>query len=120
MGMRTKKEIRPGPSPEGLDHGIAGMVALFGARSILATIARDGEVASCNDKEVARSLGVFDMKTNRRDPDGKGRLVYSTNLGRVCPGCGCPTHDCKCSQQANDEPIPGRIVAKLRLEKNGR
>ena len=60
------------------------------------------------------------MKTNRREPDGKGRLVYSTNLGRVCPGCGWPTRDCKCSHHADDEPIPGRIVAKLRLEKKGR
>jgi translation initiation factor 1 len=65
-------------------------------------------------------MGVFAMKTNRREPDGKGRLVYSTNLGRVCAGCGWPTRDCKCNQQADDEPIPGRIVAKLRLEKKGR
>jgi translation initiation factor 1 len=51
----------------------------------------------------------------------KGRLVYSTDVGRVCPGCGWPTHDCKCRQRAaNAEPIPGRIVAKLRLEKKGR
>src|SRR5204862_1959865 len=60
------------------------------------------------------------MKTNRQGSGGKGRLVYSTNLGRVCPGCGWPPRDCKCSQQADDEPIPGRIVAKLRLEKKGR
>lgn len=60
------------------------------------------------------------MKTNRREPDGKGRLVYSTNLGRVCPGCGWPARDCKCSQPAVDEPMPGRIVATLRLEKKGR
>ena len=60
------------------------------------------------------------MKTNRREPDGKGRLVYSTNLGRLCPGCGWPTRDCKCSHHADDEPSPGRIVAKLRLEKKGR
>ena len=65
-------------------------------------------------------MGVFAMKTNRRKPDGKGRLVYSTNLGRVCAGCGWPTRDCKCSQHSDDEPIPGRIVAKLRLEKKGR
>ncbi len=60
------------------------------------------------------------MKTNRGRPGGKGRLVYSTDVGRVCPGCGWPTHDCKCSQQVADEPIPGRIVARLRLEKKGR
>jgi translation initiation factor 1 len=66
-------------------------------------------------------MGVFAMKTNQGGPGGKGRLVYSTDVGRVCPGCGWPTRDCKCSQQADDdEPIPGRIIAKLRLEKKGR
>ena len=49
-----------------------------------------------------------------------GRLVYSTDLGRVCPGCGWPARDCKCSQKAADESIPARIVAKLRMEKKGR
>ena len=56
-----------------------------------------------------------------RGAGSKGRLIYSTDAGRVCPGCGWPTRDCKCSQKAAaDEPIPGRIVAKLRLEKKGR
>ena len=56
----------------------------------------------------------------RRGNVGKGRLVYSTNAGRVCPGCGWPARDCKCSQKAADESIPARIVAKLRMEKKGR
>jgi translation initiation factor 1 len=52
---------------------------------------------------------------------GKGRLVYSTDVGRVCPSCGWPVRDCKCSQKAAaDESIPGRIVARLRMEKKGR
>ena len=55
---------------------------------------------------------------------GKGRLVYSTGVGRICPGCGWPARDCKCSRntdrQAVDASIPGRIVAKLRMEKKGR
>jgi translation initiation factor 1 len=55
---------------------------------------------------------------------GKGRLVYSTEVGRICPGCGWPARDCKCSSnadhQAADQSIPGRIVAKLRMEKKGR
>jgi translation initiation factor 1 len=52
---------------------------------------------------------------------GKGRLVYSSDIGRVCPGCGWPARDCKCSQKADaDEAVPGRIVAKLRMEKKGR
>jgi translation initiation factor 1 len=54
----------------------------------------------------------------------KGRLVYSTGVGRICPGCGWPARDCKCStntdRKAADQSIPGRIVAKLRMEKKGR
>ena len=48
-----------------------------------------------------------------------GTLVYSTVAGRICPGCGWPAHDCKCSKTA-DQPVPARIVAKLRMEKKGR
>jgi translation initiation factor 1 len=55
---------------------------------------------------------------------GKPRLVYSTDVGRVCPGCGWPVRDCKCSTRAaGDDPAPsrpGKIVAKLRMEKKGR
>lgn len=51
----------------------------------------------------------------------KGRLVYSTGVGSICPGCGWPDKDCKCSsQQALTDAIPKRIVAKLRMEKKGR
>ena len=54
----------------------------------------------------------------------KGRLVYSTNAGRICPGCGWPARDCKCStKNPADQPVPeraGKIVAKLRVEKKGR
>jgi translation initiation factor 1 len=48
------------------------------------------------------------------------RIVYSTDAGRVCPRCGWPAHDCKCSARPADEPVPVRIVAKLRMEKAGR
>ena len=50
-----------------------------------------------------------------------GRVVYSTGVGKVCPGCGWPAKDCKCSsQRGGDQSIPGRVVAKLRMEKKGR
>ena len=55
--------------------------------------------------------------------DRGGRLVYSTGIGRVCPGCGWPERDCKCSTRASDAAVPARpgaIVAKLRMEKKGR
>jgi translation initiation factor 1 len=50
----------------------------------------------------------------------EGRRVYSTELGSICPGCGWPVRDCKCSTQRTDEPVPTRVVAKLRMEKKGR
>jgi translation initiation factor 1 len=53
----------------------------------------------------------------------KPRLVYSTGVGRVCAGCGWPARDCKCSTRPADEVLPsrpGKIVAKLRMEKKGR
>ena len=49
------------------------------------------------------------------------RPVYSTAYGRVCPTCGWPENDCRCSSQfRGNDPLPQRIVAKLRLEKKGR
>ena len=50
----------------------------------------------------------------------EGRIVYSTGVGKMCPGCGWPVKDCKCSSTAASESVPGRIVAKLRMEKKGR
>jgi translation initiation factor 1 len=55
-----------------------------------------------------------------RDRDNS-RTVYSTGTGSVCSGCGWPERDCKCSRRSGaDEPVPARVVAKLRLEKKGR
>ena len=47
------------------------------------------------------------------------RPVYSTESGRICAGCGWPEHNCQCSRKA-EEPVPSRIIAKLRMEKKGR
>lgn len=47
------------------------------------------------------------------------RTVYRSDKGRLCPGCGWPAANCKCSTQF-EEKIPERPVAKLRLEKSGR
>lgn len=47
-------------------------------------------------------------------------LVYSTGKGRVCPACGWPSDDCKCSGRNATAAVPDRVVAKLRLEKKGR
>jgi translation initiation factor 1 len=49
------------------------------------------------------------------------KTVYSTATGRICAGCGWPDGDCRCSSRAaTEEPVPARVVAKLRLEKKGR
>lgn len=50
---------------------------------------------------------------------GNSRIVYSTDAGKICPGCGWPVRDCKCSK-SKDEAVPVRVVAKLRMEKAGR
>jgi translation initiation factor 1 len=49
------------------------------------------------------------------------RLVYSTGTGRVCPKCGWPETDCRCSSRlsAAQEPVPGKVTAKLRVENRG-
>jgi translation initiation factor 1 len=53
--------------------------------------------------------------------DRNARPVYSTQFGSLCPKCGWPSRDCKCSTQfARAEPLPAKIVAKLRMEKKGR
>ena len=49
------------------------------------------------------------------------RTVYSTDKGRVCPKCGWPADNCQCSKKAEgSDPVPAKIVAKLRIEKSGR
>jgi translation initiation factor 1 len=47
------------------------------------------------------------------------RSVYQTGKGRVCPTCGWPADDCRCSKAA-EEPVPARLACVLRLEKKGR
>jgi translation initiation factor 1 len=54
-------------------------------------------------------------------PDDNVRTVYSTKSDGKCPVCGWPQRSCMCSRKrAASEPLPSRIVARLRLEKKGR
>lgn len=49
------------------------------------------------------------------------RTVYSTSTGGKCPVCGWPQRQCQCSSQLpRNDPVPDRLVAKLRLEKKRR
>jgi translation initiation factor 1 len=47
------------------------------------------------------------------------RPVYQTGRGRVCPKCGWPVDDCRCSKAA-EEPVPAKLACVLRIEKKGR
>jgi translation initiation factor 1 len=55
-------------------------------------------------------------------PKDDVRTVYSTATGGKCPVCGWPQRGCMCSgsQPRRDEPVPARVVARLRIEKKGR
>ena len=46
------------------------------------------------------------------------RVVYTSERGRMCPTCGWPLEDCRCSKNlaAPAEAVPEKIVAKLRVE----
>lgn len=48
------------------------------------------------------------------------RLVYSTSSGRACPECGSPVGRCRCRPGGSDDPVPARVIAKLRVERAGR
>jgi translation initiation factor 1 len=45
--------------------------------------------------------------------------VFSTEKGRVCPKCGWPQANCRCSVPM-EERVPERITVRLRIEKAGR
>lgn len=47
-----------------------------------------------------------------------GRLVYSSDRGRICPTCGWPRDDCRCSKNLEKaaEAVPERPTAALCLE----
>src|SRR3989304_966162 len=47
------------------------------------------------------------------------RSVYETGKGRLCPKCGWPADDCRCSKAA-DETVPAKLRCVLRREKKGR
>ena len=40
----------------------------------------------------------------RKDPDGRG-LVYSTDMGRMCPECRRSTEQCRCKQKAASKSV---------------
>ena len=53
--------------------------------------------------------------------DARRALVYSSGKGRICPKCGWPESDCRCSSKlaTPDAPVPAKITAKLSVENRG-
>jgi translation initiation factor 1 len=51
--------------------------------------------------------------------DKNGGLVYSTAVGRVCPGCRRPIADCVCKQKRPD-PAGDGVVRVFRESRNGK
>ena len=50
-----------------------------------------------------------------------GRVVYSSEKGRICPRCGWPTSDCHCAGALAppQDPVHAKITATLNLENAG-
>jgi len=46
------------------------------------------------------------------------RSVYSTGVGRLCPGCGRSVPQCTCKKGAS--PLPNDRVVRVSLEEKGR
>jgi len=53
-------------------------------------------------------------------PAPSGRLVYSTDAGRMCPGCRRPLASCTCAASDKRAPAAGDGVARIRRETGGR
>jgi translation initiation factor 1 len=49
----------------------------------------------------------------------RGRPVYSTQAGKLCPTCGWPADRCQCSKRL-EEAVPAKVTARLHLESKGR
>jgi translation initiation factor 1 len=54
----------------------------------------------------------------KREPNGRGGLVYSTDTGRMCPTCRRPIADCICRRTA--ATVTGDGVVRVSREMKGR
>lgn len=60
-----------------------------------------------------------DGKNDSRNDGERGGLVYSTDAGRMCPGCRQPLAGCQCKARAQALPA-GDGIARITREKQGR
>ena len=82
-------------------------------------------VATTLPDEPWRSPALALVRVRAHDSNvperARGRVVYSTGIGRVCPTCGWPADRCVCSRlSSRAAAVPAKITARLRLEKKGR
>lgn len=54
----------------------------------------------------------------KKGSDNGTRLVWSSEAGRICPGCGAPTAACRCRGQ--QERPAGDGIVRVRRETKGR
>jgi translation initiation factor 1 len=73
---------------------------------------RAGACAELRTARVVRYSGAVIRDAGRRP-------VWESSKGRLCPKCGWPVADCRCSSTL-EQAMPERITAVLRLEKKGR
>lgn len=53
--------------------------------------------------------------------DSNSRLVYSTEVGRMCPGCGKPVAGCLCKKMKKDAPaVKSDGIVRVSRETKGR
>ena len=50
--------------------------------------------------------------------NANSRLVYSSEQGRICPGCGKPAKECICKKMA--KPVVGDGIVRVQRETKGR
>jgi translation initiation factor 1 len=55
-----------------------------------------------------------------KDTDNNSRLVYSTQLGKVCPSCGKPLGKCKCKKKNQNNTIIPKADGKVRVERSSK
>src|SRR5206468_5178963 len=96
--------------PDAVAHelGLDGPRARLSCRRLLAgVLGRARRDARLDASLYARSGALSSRRSLASILKMKARLVYSTGVGRVCPGCGWPERDCKCSTRAAvDSPVP--------------
>jgi translation initiation factor 1 len=57
--------------------------------------------------------------TPRRPAGGDSALVYSTDSGRICPGCAQPVAQCRCKAAAPPPPGDGWVRVSRETQRRG-